>query len=67
MGSVGDHLLLVFDIIFLYIWLETANGIVEGVFNENYGMQNRGCVDCMENMCGGVVFGLGSWAPNLVS
>ena len=58
MGSVGDHLLLVFDIIFLYIWLETANGIVEGVFNENYGM---------ENMCGGVVFGLGSWAPNLVS
>ena len=37
-----------------------GNGIVEGVFYENYGMQKkRGDVDNMGNMCGGVVFGLG--------
>lgn len=36
-----------------------ANGIVEGVSYENYGMQNRGDVDNMGNMCGGIAFALG--------
>ena len=72
MGSVGDHLLLIVDIFFLYIWLEMAMGLLRGYSMKIMECKKRGVMwttweICVEGLSLVWVFKVQVWPVSLFS